>query len=404
MKKNIYKCRFCDGDLNSTDLALNLSKMPLTDNFLNYNSSFKDEFLEDINIYVCSICNLTQNPKDFDYSNYYINYNYSSGHSDLTLNFMNQISKYITDKYSTIFNKVPNSVIEIGSGDGVQLNEFKKLGYKKILGIEPSSYLAKMSNLKGIPVIEKIFDSSIEDTLDYSKFDICLSSYTFDHMPNPKDYLDTCYNIMNEKSILVIEIHDLDKIIQRNEWCLFEHEHTIYLNKDMSKNFLLNHGFEIIDVNPLKHNIVRANSLIIIARKLDLKRKSRFLHKNKIVDISSLQTSITQTIYKVDEFVKSKTNDGSIIGFGAGGRGVMTLASLNNSNMFEAIFDSNFKKQGFYTPKSHIPILAISDLHKYFNSNCIVFSFGYFNEISNFLLSQGFSSDKIISLESFYNC
>ena len=400
-----FECRFCSSSLKISDQILNLDKMPLTDNFIEKSDKSSLEYLEDIEIFLCTNCNLVQNPKNFDYLNYYKDYNYSSGHSQFTLNFMNKIADHITNKFFDLYDQKPKSVVEIGSGDGIQLKEFYNLNYQTILGIEPSSYLAKVSRSLGIEVVENIYDCRIEKLLDHKTFDVCISSYTFDHMPNPKEYLETSYNIMSENSLLVIEIHDLDKILQRNEWCLFEHEHTIYLNREMALNFLLSCGFEVIEFNPLHDRDVRANSLIIVAKKIKNKvdSKSKFILKNPSTNLNNLQESINNTIQKIDDFVEKITSKEKLIGFGVGGRGVMTLAALKNFYKFSAIFDTNFKSDNFIMPKTHIPIHNLKNIQKYSDYFCLVFSFGYFEEIAEFLKKNQFSSNKIISLGSFFN-
>ena len=56
-----YKCRICNSNLFNK--LVHLKEMPLTDDFVKVNES-KVEFLQDIEIYQCSSCNLVQNPVD----------------------------------------------------------------------------------------------------------------------------------------------------------------------------------------------------------------------------------------------------------------------------------------------------------------------------------------------------
>ena len=81
----------------------------------------------------------------------------------------------------------------------------------------------------------------------------------------------------------------------------------------------------------------------------------------------------------------------------------MTLASLSNYKRFTTIFDSNYSSNKLITPKSRISISGIEELPLYKNSFCIVFSFGYINEISDLLMQNGFDKNKIISLNQFYS-
>ena len=73
---------------------------------------------------------------------------------------------------------------------------------------------------------------------------------------------------MKDNGVLIIEVHDLDLISERNEYCLFEHEHYTYLNKETMHQFLTSNGFELITYNLLDESEKRANSLLVVAKKI----------------------------------------------------------------------------------------------------------------------------------------
>ena len=71
----------------------------------------------------------------------FLNYLYTSSTSkSFREHFVDATNKYI--KYFKL-NKKKSHIIDIGSNDGVALKPFIKLGFKKILGIEPAKDLAK---------------------------------------------------------------------------------------------------------------------------------------------------------------------------------------------------------------------------------------------------------------------
>jgi hypothetical protein len=115
-----------------------------------------------------------------------------------------------------------------------------------------------------------------------------------------------------------------------------------------------------------------------------------------------LNDRIKTTVERIDAWIESLPITADLVGFGAGGRGVMTLAALNNSNRFKALFDSNFDSNRFLTPKTKIPIVGQESWIKYADAYCLIFSFGYLNEIKIQLAGNLFSADKIFSLADFY--
>ena len=75
------RCRICGSGLDQP--ILSLAQMPLTDEFRSQESR-QDGYLDDIRIYQCHHCGIVQNPDDFDHDSYYLDYQYSSGHSEHT--------------------------------------------------------------------------------------------------------------------------------------------------------------------------------------------------------------------------------------------------------------------------------------------------------------------------------
>jgi SAM-dependent methyltransferase len=395
-----FTCRICRKSL--LEPVLSLEQMPLTDDFISVQNVNKKEYLKDINIFECQSCGLVQNPADFDHEGYYQDYQYSSGHSEFVQSFMRRYAEVVCNEYRRLNKRQAAAVLEIGSGDGEQLKQFKLLSVPRVLGIEPSEFLARVANESGIPTQVDLFGSHTKDKLKKT-FDVCLSSYTLDHVRNPIEYLETAYALLNEGGLLAFEIHDLGKIIDRTEYCLFEHEHTIYLTPSDAAGIINSQGFEVIAINPLADNVVRGNSLIVIAQKLATGPgiDGSYTHRHN-PRLNKINDNIKATIERLDTWIGSLPAASDLIGFGAGGRGVMTLAALNNSERFKALLDSNYSSNRYLTPKTRIPVVGPDSWRDFSGAYCLVFSFGYLNEIKSQLVEKGFSLDKIISLTNFF--
>lgn len=399
MMQEKFRCRYCDQPLSNS--VVSLKKMPLTDDFILTDKLDRPEYLNDIDIFECQNCGLVQNPADFDHEGYYQDYQYSTGHSTFAKNFMHKYAQILIDRFKEINKRDPESVIEVGSGDGIQLQQFLNLGVSRVLGVEPSEYLAKIAIDSGVPTQVDLFGKHSEEKLD-GRFDISLSSYTLDHVRNPVEYLETTHRMLNDGGIIAFEVHNLEKIIERTEYCLFEHEHTIYMTPADAKRFVERQGFKVLVIDPIPSEEVRGNSLILIAKKIP---KSIGSHNNEHfhnVQLDTLNKRITRMINRLNQWVDSMPGNEGIVGFGAGGRGVMTLAAMENPRRFKALFDSNYRSGKFVTPKTRIPVVGPDQWSLFANAHCLVFSFGYFSEIKEQLIQNGFTSEKIISLADFF--
>ncbi len=370
------KCISCNN--RKFDSIVKINKIPLTDNFIrNKKENF---FIGNVNIKKCDSCQLVQNTNYLPNYYKYKNYKFSLCNSKFVREYMKKFAEYAT----SLIKKKKIKVLEIGSGDGEQLHFFKKMKCQ-VIGVEPSDFLVNVSRKKGIQTLNQLYSKKTNNYLKKIKFypDIVILQYTFDHFMNPVGFLNLLKEILSDDSIVLIEVHDFDLIQKRNEICLFEHEHKIYLNKTSAKLFFSKHNFEIIKTNPISKKYTRANSIIFIIKKPKLNPKK-----------------IRNNFKKLDNFLY-KNREKTIIGYGAGGRGVITAALLKNYKKISYIIDQNKSLHNLYTPKTKIKIISLDDLNNCKPDIIIVFSFGYYAEINKVIQSRIKNKVRIYSLKKF---
>jgi SAM-dependent methyltransferase len=396
MKNIINRCRICNHE-SLVDI-LTLFQMPFTDEFLSVDM-INSEYKSDIKIGFCKNCGISQNLTNTNMDIYYNEYTYSVQSSNFAMEFMKKLSRKIKDNYFN--NQKTYKVLEIGSGSGEQLLEFKNLGFE-VIGFEPSQKLSEFANNNLILTLNEFFDenSLMKLPSNFEKVDLVISSYTFDHIPNPVDILKNVRQILNDNGKLVLEIHDLDLIVKRNEYCLFEHEHYIYLN-ERTLTYLLNIlGFNVLTFNLLYEKEKRGNSLLVVAEKVDNIQINNLNIDTEYENLNKLSDNVFTSISKLEQFLETN-KDKKIVAYGAGGRGIMTLSALKNSSLIKFIVDKNPKGDDIFSPKTHIPVYNISKLNEYKPDIIIIFSFGYFNEIVNELeIEYKIDPSKVISLLS----
>ncbi|AJD30250.1 MULTISPECIES: class I SAM-dependent methyltransferase [Clostridium] len=390
------KCRICGSE--NLKKWITLEDMPLTDN-IKY-EELDSEFLDNIDIHVCMECFTSQTLTDISYNEYYNDYNYSVNQSQTANKFMDRLCNKLCEEYKF---KNGCTILEIGSSDGSQLKYFKDKG-AEVFGIEPSKELCDISKAKGVPVYHGLFDENIINKIpiDFTKVDLVILEYTFDHLPEPMSVLKNIKTILNKEGLVVIEVHDLEKILKRKEYCLFEHEHTIYLSKETIKYILAREGFEVIDFNLLEESEKRANSLLVVAKLKCEKEELAIWNKHSIHNFSiyeNFKIELNLSMKKLNQFINDNINSGKrIAGFGAGGRGVMTLAAINCGNKISFICDNNTMMKGLYTPKTHIKIVDPVYLKEDPVDVLIVFSFGYIEEIKKQIKAITNKKIKVVNL------
>lgn len=396
------ECRICSG--KSVERFLHFPAMPFTDDFISPDA-FGSEFRADIDIYLCTTCFTAQTMHDVDVGDYYEDYQYSVGGSTTASKFMRQIAESTVSQYG--HNRQSMRVLEVGSGDGEQLRAFKDTGCR-VLGYEPSSVLCGISEAKGIPTIQGLFTAESTHLLpdEFKEVDVIVLSYTFDHLPDPRGFLATARSILSKsRGILIVEIHDLEKIIERQEYCLFEHEHSIYLTEATVSQLCSLEGLAVIDFNIVPEADRRANSLIFVATPVTSElacmavKPSTPEHFRNRNHYTNIEERIAAAIGQVERFVDMMTTDGrSVAGYGAGGRGVMTLAAMRNAGKLKYLVDKKPKGRSLLAPKSGVPLVGMDELAVNPVEAVLVFSYGYIDEIRREVAALGYDPGQFYSL------
>ena len=397
----ISTCRGCGSSKRS--MFLQFPDVPLVDDYLPIDK-LGSEFLYPLRIYVCEDCHLVQTQHDVDITGYYRDYHYSVASSPFAQQFMRNLAEALFKCYNL---KLGDSVVEVGSSDGFQLQCFKDLG-AKVFGFEPSASLAASSITREVPVAQTLFLPETVKMIpsELLPLKVMLLTYTFDHLSEPLAFLKCAQEMLDRKQgLLVIEVHDLSKIIERREYCLFEHEHPTYWNVGTMRDMLHEAGFKLLRINLLPEGICRANSLLVVAapegtqyKPEEKNREAAYLNRPSLY--KRFAQDVEKSLSGFRNFVQTEnTSNKRLAGYGAGGRGIMTLAMSGvNTKEMAYLCDMNSSIHGYYTPKSHLPLVSPQRLLEDWVDEVIVFSFGYMQEITAQLSEYTAKGGKLISL------
>lgn len=379
-------CRLC-GSPRLREF-LRFPAMPFTDEFVSRDRR-GSEFTADIAVFWCEACHSAQTQHDVEVSEYYRDYRYTVSSSAFARRFMTRLAEELFSR----FRLAPGDrVLEIGSGDGHQLACFKQLG-AEVLGFEPSADLTQAARAAGVPTIQTLFDCRGVEQIPASQrpAQVVLLTYTFDHLPEPGPFLDLVRTVLDPKrGLLVIEIHDFAKIYERREICLFEHEHSIYLTGITVQRLLARSGLRLVTSSLLPQHERRGNSLLIVATpegsnvtESDFKADPADVALESWDRLERFGDDVRTGILRFKNYLQTRRAEGArIAGYGAGGRGVMTLAMAGISNReIEYLCDQNSSFHGLLTPATHIPVVSPDHAESDPVDELIVFSYAYMSEI-----------------------
>ena len=381
--ENLDCCRIC----HSSKLTsyLDLGKQPFSNSFLTQ-KELKNEKKFPLEVVLCKNCGLSQlsiipNTK-FIFSEY---------------DYLSSSSKALSNHYKKLVNKLvknynvssTNAVLDIGCNDGILLNHYPK-NFNNIIGIEPSN-ASKHIKQKRIKLIKKFFNykTSKEYLKKYSKPKIITITNVLAQIGNLNDFAKSLGNIINNKSIVVIEFPYLLHMINKGLFDLIYHEHLSYFALTPLKFLFEKFDIKIVDFERLDIGASGPALRLFLTKNTSLYKTSKKVAKQikyekiwgvkKIKKYNLFKKMTEKKINKIKKIVHLKYNEGFKIGcFTASSKGNTLLNCLNlNKKIIQFASENNKKKIGKYTPGSHIKIISDKDFNKKRIDYAILLSWNY---------------------------
>jgi SAM-dependent methyltransferase len=186
---------------------------------------------------------------------YFINQNPKGGYANYFAGM--QVNKRtFSQRLKKIKDRMGNKgkLLDVGCALGDCLLEAKKLGWKDILGVDPSTYAITQARKRGI--------KSIKGTLDNAKLknnsqDVILYQDVIEHLGQPLIELKNVYRILKPQGLFFLVTPDigssLAKLLKSNWYHYKPGEHIAYFSEKTIAKLLKKVGFKAITVQPAKH-------------------------------------------------------------------------------------------------------------------------------------------------------
>ncbi len=342
-------CHACGHDDLRT--ILDLGDQPLANNY--HKKEKQQKYPLKLNLCVnCYHLQLshTVNP-DLMFKNYF----YVSGTSKTLKEYFNFFAKKTIE-----YNKNSRSVLDIACNDGTQLDSYKQLGFDTF-GIDPATNLYETSSSKGHNIICDYFDSKSIVKFKEKKFDIILAQNVFAHTKYILNFLECCYELMDDNSVLFIQTSQAN-MIANNEFDTIYHEHLSFFNTNSMKHVVERANLNLSDV--FKTDIHGTSYVFVITKKdLGLNSVNQIIEEEKEIGLYDIKTYAEYALkcYTLIQDLKIKLKElkesgYTLIGYGAAAKG-NTLLNFGKIYL-DFIIDDNPLKQGYYTPGMDIKIVG----------------------------------------------
>ena len=409
VKKNIlinyrFDCRCCGN--NKLKRVVSLGMQPLANNLKNNKKEHIHTYPLEMNY--CPNCHNCQLSVSVDSKKMFDNYYYlSSTSKSFRDHFENAAKKYIKE-----LNLKKNSyIIDVGSNDGIGLQPFKDLGFKKLLGIEPAKNLSKLSKKKGIKTFNGYLNYKILKKIPKGA-DLILASNVFAHSDDLKTMAECMLKLLSNKGSIIIEIQYLLNTLKDLTFDNIYHEHYNYWSLTSLKYFfdkfnakiykgekISTHGgsLRIYITKNQKHKVHSSiNKLLKEEIKFGLNKYSTYENFGK--KIIKLRKNVIKNI----KYLKNKNK---IIGYGSPAKATTALNFFGiDSKIIDFVVEDNKLKHNKFIPGADIPIYSKKKVLDN-NSVMIVLAWNFYEEIkrNNSNLSKKFINIKSLEKEELIN-
>lgn len=398
----LKNCQIC-GSANIKEV-FHLGFQPLADDLSNevFKNTVKNYF--PIKIDFCKKCRLLQNSYIVgDSILYNKSYHYRPGISKSIVDNLYILARDILKIYKPSIN---DYILDVGCNDGTLLNQFKKLGFSKLIGVDPTNTIKIIKN-KNIKTFNYFFDLNTAKRIKkiHGKIKIITTTNVFAHTNNLGAFILGVKELIKNDGVFIIENHYLLDVIKKNQFDTFYHEHLRTYSLKSLILLMKMYGFKIIDAYRSERygGNIQAHFVLNHSQLKRSKNISVILKKEMFLDNISTYFKFKKRIDKIKyallEFLIKNKNK-VIIGKAFPARASVILHYFSYLKDFISVIaeQPSSLKINYYAPGTNIKIVNSNGLIKIKPRIIIIFAWHLFSVIKKKWISRGLKNVKFVKV------
>ena len=275
-------------------------------------------------------------------------------------------------------------------------------GFKRILGIEPATNLAKLANKNKIKTFNGFLDKTNIKKIKKGA-DLILASNVFAHSDKLQEMAECMFKLLSKKGIIIIEVQYLMNTLKDLTFDNIYHEHYNYWSLTSLANFFKKFDSTIFRSEKVDTHGGSIRVYIKKDKKIKIEKNvKRMLKEEEEFGIKKFETykKFGERVFKVRENVrknikKLKKESKLIVGYGAPAKATTALNFFGISKEIDFIVEDNKLKHNKFIPGVKIPIKNKSQIRNKKNT-LIVLAWNFYKDIvkNNSKLSENFINIK----------
>jgi len=359
-------CRVC-GKADMT-LVLDLGVQPWGNNFLRP-EQVGHESKYPLRLVFCRNCHTAQLDYTVPKETMFLDHTYVSGTTSTLRKHFADTAREVDSRFYAA--RCDKSVLDIGSNDGTQLLEYKKLGYD-VMGVESCAWIAKQAVAAGVPTMSAFFNESTARRLN-RRFNVINASGVFFHLEELHSVTEGINQSLADDGVFVVQFLYMKNIVDNNAFDQIYHEHLLYYNLATIEVLLNRHGLAGMDAY---WSTIHGGSIILLATHTERARPTSHLIEMRAAEAASganelsyyeafARRSATRREIIRDYVRDAKQRGKTIFGMGAPVKGNTLLNYCQiGPELLDCLVERNPARSNLFSPGMHIPIVLESDLKR----------------------------------------
>lgn len=309
-----------------------------------------------------------------------------------TSKFMQQhFSEYASWVYDQHLRGDDLFVVELGSNDGIMLENFAKRGIRH-LGVEPSANVAEEARRHGVNTLVCFFGpDTAQDIVDeYGQADALLAANVMCHIPDMNGIAKGADLLLKQDGVLIFEDPYLGAMIEKTSYDQIYDEHVFIFSALSVANIFGAHGFELIDLLPqethggsMRYVLARKGVRAVSPVVGDILQAEHQQGLHLPATYESFRESCEASKARLIRLLQDEKAAGRrVVGYGATSKSTTILNYCGiGPDLIEFISDTTPIKQGKFTPGMHIPVKPYEAFVKDYPDTALLFAWNHQKEI-----------------------
>lgn len=360
------RCALCQS-VRLTEV-LNLGHTPLANEFVAEEEAANQQEVFPLVLVMCQSCKHVQIRDIVSSKRLFDNYLYATGTSPVTI-------EHFKNQAATLAENLKLSkdgfIVEIGSNDGTLLAEFKKLGYRNILGVDPARSIAQTAVDRGVNTLKEFFTSTLAEHIVKARenANLVIANNVFAHAEDIRDIAIGARELIGRNGWFVFEVSYLMDIAEYLTFDTIYHEHFSYHALVPLVAMFDELGMKLYDAERVPGQVGRGSlrcyaaprsrklvSNLRLDKLIEEEKKAGILWSDFYVN-TKMQIAAAGGV--LSGFLDERLAQGdTVVGYGAPAKLTTLMYSFGlGTKHAKFIVDDSEWKQGLFTPGLHIPVV-----------------------------------------------